>query len=139
MWKEKPLDIVCFKVILTFVCRHHRVDRPRNVNVIISNRWQSFKVAEVSCYKAVTFSASWTRWCRTFTSFLSLGDSNRKSNTWLMTTSFSGGTGRGTSSISAVWLGVKRWRTSSWRGDKVNTLFTSKERLQLNVSHRQHI
>lgn len=132
--EKKSLDIACFKVILTFVCRHHRGDRPSNVKVIISYRWQSLKVAEVSCYKAVTFSASWTRWCRTSTSFLSLGDSNRKSNTWSMTTSFSGGAGRGTSSISAVWLGVRRWRTSSWRGDKEKTSFTLTERLQLHVS-----
>lgn len=60
-----------------------------------------------------TFLASLTSECRTAAKFLSSGDSSRKSNTRSMTTCFSGGAGRGSSSISAVWSGVKRWRTSS--------------------------
>lgn len=79
---------------------------------------QSISVVVVCHYKAVTSLASWTRERSTIVSLLSWGDSNRKSNTRSMTTSFPGGVGRGNSSSCAVWFGDRRRRTSSWTGDE---------------------
>ena len=60
--------------------------------------------------------ASWGSWCKTPANCS--GDPIRKSNTRLMTTSLPGGALSGTTSISAICFGARRWRTSSWSQDR---------------------
>lgn len=92
------------------------------------------------CYIVVTSSVIWTRRCRTCISFPSLGVTNKKSITELMTTCLSGGVGRRSSSISTSCLGVKRWRTSSCRGDKgARCLSSVEEGRWFDWSRIQHV
>lgn len=99
---------------LTCVCRCYRVDQPENVEYATFNHWGHSQILEgVSVSEALTFLTSRTSEDRTSESLLSSGDSNRKSNTRSMTSSFSGGVRRSNSSNSAVWFGDSRWRASS--------------------------
>lgn len=119
-------ETTCDAVKLTFVCRRRTGDWPAIGSQQVVTRG-NVKEAEVSRDNVVTSSTSWIRWRRTWISFPSLGDSSRKSITESMTTCFSGGVGRGSSSISASCLGVRRGRTSSCRGSKRGRCWWSAE------------
>lgn len=115
----------CYEVKLTFVWRCRTVDWPTiGLEHLVTKGGN--KVVKGGCYIVITSSAIWTRRYRTCISFPSSGVSNRKSITELTTTCFSGGVGRGSSSISTSCLGVKRWRTS-------NCKKTQKEKMLVEV------
>lgn len=120
---------------LTCICRCCRVDPPGNVEgLTLNRRSQSLEMSGIYVFKAGTSPASRASEDRTSESLLSSGDSNRKSNTPSTTTSFSGGAGRGSSSNSAVWFGVRSCRSSSCTRQTQQSKVCSAEKAKFVVS-----